>query len=67
MKPVFKFLFALTFTFSSFVVYSQQHYFPDSTWQTRKPAELKMNAALIDSAISFAIHNETKTDHDLHC
>jgi CubicO group peptidase (beta-lactamase class C family) len=39
--------------------------FPDSTWQTKKPAELKMNAALIDSAISFAIHNETKTDHDL--
>ena len=24
-----------------------------------------MNAALIDSAVSFAIHNETKTDHDL--
>jgi hypothetical protein len=24
-----------------------------------------MNAALLDSAISFAIHNETKTDHDL--
>jgi len=24
-----------------------------------------MNAALLDSAVSFAIHNETKTDHDL--
>jgi CubicO group peptidase (beta-lactamase class C family) len=47
------------------LVYSQQLYFPDSTWQTKKPAELKMNAALIDSAISFAIHNETKTDYDL--
>ena len=45
--------------------YAQQSYFPDSTWQTKKPAELKMNAALIDSAISFAIHNETKTDYDL--
>ncbi|HEX6848641.1 MAG TPA: serine hydrolase [Chitinophagaceae bacterium] len=42
-----------------------QLYFPDSTWQTKKPAELKMNAALIDSAINFAIHNETKTDYDL--
>ena len=65
MKPVFKFLFAFTFTFSSFVVYSQQPYFPDSTWQTKKPAELKMNAQLLDSAVSFAIHNETKTDYDL--
>jgi CubicO group peptidase (beta-lactamase class C family) len=45
--------------------YGQQLYYPDSTWQTRKPAELKMNAALIDSAISFAIRNETKTDYDL--
>src|SRR6186997_2126998 len=45
--------------------YAQQLYFPDSTWQTKKPAELKMNAALIDSAASFAIHNETKTDYDL--
>jgi CubicO group peptidase (beta-lactamase class C family) len=65
MKPVFKFLFAFTFTFSSFVVYSQQPYFPDSNWQTKKPAELKMNAVLLDSAVSFAIRNETKTDYDL--
>jgi CubicO group peptidase (beta-lactamase class C family) len=57
----------LTFTLSILfqLTYSQQLYFPDSTWQTKKPAELKMNAALIDSAISFAIHNETKTDYDL--
>ena len=45
--------------------YSQQLYFPDSTWQTKKPSELKMNAALIDSAVSFAIRNETKTEYDL--
>jgi len=47
------------------VVYSHQVYFPDSTWQTKKPAELKMNPQLLDSAVSFAIHNETKTDDDL--
>ena len=52
------------FTFFHFV-HSQQLYFPDSNWQTRKPAELKMNAALVDSAIRFAIRNETKTDYDL--
>lgn len=44
---------------------SQQPYFPDSNWQTKKPTELKMNAALIDSAVNFAIRNETKTDYDL--
>ena len=54
----------LAFVFP-FRVYSQQHYYPDSTWQTKSPAELKMNAALIDSAVSFALHNETKTDYDL--
>ena len=57
MRPLLFFFFQVT--------YSQQLYFPDSNWQTKKPAELKMNAALIDSAVSFAIHNETKTDHDL--
>ena len=40
-------------------------YYPDSTWQTKTPAEMKMNANLIDSAISFAIQNESKTDYDL--
>jgi len=71
MKSAFNKIFlAVPFIFFFQVIYSQQPdsyrvYFPDSNWQTKKPAELKMNAALIDSAISFAIHNETKTDHDL--
>ena len=60
-RLVFIFIF-LTFLFTS---YTQQLYFPDSTWQTKKPSELKMNAALVDSAINFAIRNETKTDYDL--
>ena len=58
-------LFIFTFIFFYQFTYSQQLYYPDSTWLTKKPSELKMNAALIDSAISFAIHNETKTDYDL--
>ena len=59
--------FLLTFSFIFFfqLTYTQQLYFPDSIWQTKKPAELKLNAALMDSAISFAIRNETKTDYDL--
>ena len=62
---LYRFILFFTLTLYLKEGYSQQLYFPDSTWQTKKPAELKMNAALIDSAINFAIHNETKTDHDL--
>lgn len=43
----------------------KSQYFPDSTWQSKTPSEVKMNAKLIDSAIAFAIQNETKTDYDL--
>ena len=46
-------------------VLAQQVYFPDAEWQTKKPGEVKMNAALIDSAVQFAIRNETRTDYDL--
>lgn len=45
--------------------HSQTLYYPDTTWQTKSPAELKMNTALLDSAISLAIRSETKTDYDL--
>jgi len=56
--PVFAFI-------SSTLLCAQDVYYPDSTWQTRKPAEIKMNGALLDSAVRFAIRNETKTDYDL--
>ncbi|HVM89755.1 MAG TPA: serine hydrolase [Puia sp.] len=46
-------------------VYSQPLYYPDSIWQTKTPEELKMNAALLDSAVSFAIHNDSKTNYNL--
>ena len=59
-----KLFFFLAVVFS-LRVYSQPLYFPDSTWQIKKPAEVKMNAALIDSAVRFAIRNETKTEYDL--
>jgi CubicO group peptidase (beta-lactamase class C family) len=64
-SAVNKIFLAVPFIFFFQVIYCQQLYFPDSNWQTKKPAELKMNAALIDSAISFAIHNDSKTDYDL--
>ena len=45
--------------------HAQAVYYPDSVWQTRTPAEQKMNAALLDSAVAFALRNETKTESDL--
>ena len=46
-------------------VHGQGLYFPDSVWKTKTPAELKMNARLLDSAVNFAITNDSKTDYDL--
>lgn len=65
MKPENKYvlLFWLLIFFKT--TSAQQLYFPDTTWQTKKPSEIKMNTALIDSAVRFAISNETKTDRDL--
>jgi CubicO group peptidase (beta-lactamase class C family) len=57
-------LFLISITFS-FCCFSQSPYYPDSVWLTKTPAEVKMNAKLIDSAVSFAIQNETKTDYNL--
>lgn len=60
-----RFVFVILFFGSVHFLFAQEIYFPDSTWQIKKPAELKMNALLVDSAVNFAIHNETKTDYDL--
>ena len=67
MRVTHLYKFCLTFIvcISLQLIYSQQPYYPDSTWQTKKPAELKMNAVFLDSAINFAIRNETKTEYDL--
>lgn len=46
-------------------VYGQNQYFPDGEWQSKKPQELKLNAAIIDSAVKFSIKNEVKIDYDL--
>ena len=55
------FLLSIILTVSN----SQAVYYPDSNWQIRKPSELKIDAAALDSAVSFAIKNETKTEVDL--
>jgi len=51
--------------FSPKIVTAQSLYYPDSVWLTKKPADVKMNAQLLDSAVSFALHHDSKTNYDL--
>ncbi|KAA9037986.1 serine hydrolase [Ginsengibacter hankyongi] len=54
-----------SFFFSS-VADAQTIYFPDTIWQVKTPAEMKMNQVLLDSAVKFAQANENKKfDRDM--
>jgi len=44
---------------------AQSLYYPDKVWQERKPSDFKLNTAMIDSAVKFAVNNEIKIDVDL--
>ena len=61
----FKLLLSFCFLLSLSSLYSQSPYYPDSIWQTEKPDEVKMNAQRLDSAVSFAMHNDSKTNYNL--
>jgi len=63
MKSI-RFLFPILFLSLSFHSRAQLYY-PDTVWLTKKPMELKLNAALLDSAVQFAIRNESKVEKDL--
>ena len=65
IRRSYVFLLAFALSISVKHLSAQELYFPDSAWQTRKPSEVKMNAALLDSAVRFALRNETSTDYDL--
>lgn len=52
-------------TLSGMQAHAQTAYYPDVQWQTKKPAEVGMNTVLLDSAIGFALRNESKTDTDV--
>ena len=45
--------------------YAQQIYYPGSEWEVKKPAELAMNQALTDSAVSLALKYESRVERDL--
>lgn len=66
MKNIYhKVLVHICLQASSFIVSGQGLYYPDSVWQTKKPSEVNMNAQLLDSAVNFAIQNDSKTDYNL--
>lgn len=66
MNKFFKCLiFSVTSSYVLPSLYGQTPYFPDTAWMIRKPDEVKMNAAQVDSAVRFALNNESKTDYDL--
>ena len=46
-------------------VNAQPLYFPDTSWQVRTAADLKMNKQLLDSAVNFALTHENNVDTDL--
>ncbi len=50
---------------ASGIAQGQQWYYPDTAWQKRSPAQLKLDAATLDSAVSFALRNEVKMEEDL--
>ena len=56
-------IFCILFSIQS--TYSQTIYYPDSIWQTKKPADVKLNAALLDSAVQYALANDSKTNYNL--
>lgn len=58
---LFFFCFQLNFTF----LLSQALYYPDFDWKTKTAVETKMNSRLLDSAIRFALNNDSKTDYNL--
>lgn len=55
------FLFSVCFSIAD----AQTNYFPDTTWQVKTPAEMKLNKTLLDSAVNFALNSENKVERDL--
>src|SRR5467141_159748 len=47
------------------LVNAQSVYYPDALWQRKTPAEASINAALLKSAIDFAVAAESRNPRDL--
>jgi len=53
------------FLLSLITAQAQTIYFPDTGWQVKTPAALKLNKTLLDSAVQLALRSENKYDRDL--
>ena len=62
MKKIFNYFF-LILSLCTTCVQAQQPYFPDAVWLVKKPEELKMNKALLDSAVATALKSENKVEN----
>jgi len=60
-----KTVLAVLFSFAVCNSNAQSLYYPDTAWLVKKPEELKMNAALLDSAVRLAMASENKMERDL--
>ena len=65
MKTVLKRCFLWQLVFVALTSHGQKLYYPDTSWQVKKPGDLKLNSQWIDSAVRFAQQNEVKLDYDL--
>jgi len=58
-------ILVLLFTLCFSVAFAQTNYFPDTSWEVKSPAEMKLNTTLLDSAVRFALNHENKVERDL--
>ncbi len=58
-------ILVLLFTLYFSVAFAQTNYFPDTSWEVKSPAEMKLNTTLLDSAVRFALNHENKVERDL--
>ncbi len=64
-SPRRSFCFLISLFLLSGAVFGQTVYYPDSSWKSKSPGELGMNATALDSAINFALASENKVERDL--
>ena len=65
LKSTLKFALIVPFSLFLQAVNGQERYYPDSIWQTKTAAEVRMNPSIVDSAVRFALNNEIKIEEDL--
>jgi len=61
----FKFSLLVLLLLSVRLSLAQSPYYPGVNWQTKKPSEVKMSTALLESAVRFALKNDSKTNYNL--